>query len=140
MSRAAVWQALEDDRASGSPGALGALGVTYVGTSTGPDNPGTPFVVLRWGLEDMAGSPTGARGAVFLDVWAHDDTGDYGRIDAILDRCRAILLPLTHLAGADGYTLTAVNYLGKSGDLYDDGFQTATRYATYRLAMRPTAA
>lgn len=92
------------------------------------DNPerGKPFIVTAW-----ASTPrpvfTAARSRE-LTVWAHDEGGDYSRIDAILERVRQILVGIVHQGG-----ISQVEWSGASGDLYDDGFRTITRNSGFRV-------
>lgn len=73
-------------------------------------------------------------------VWVHLPrhlTRDYGRIDAFLLRVQELYEQAEHVAGADGWILTAATWMFTSGDAYDDGYKTITRFSTYRVACRP---
>lgn len=86
-----------------------------------------PFVVLRFGSI----IPTLKRAASFstVAVWAHDEPGDYARIDAILERVRAVYAD--NRPGTGGPI--TIEWSGDSTDLADDGYGTITRNSTYRL-------
>ena len=91
------------------------------------DNPerGKPFLVTAW----ADGPPVfGGRGRRDLLVWVHDDSADYARIDAVLERVRTLLVGIVH-EGA----ISQVAFTGGSPDLYDDGFRTITRNYGFRV-------
>lgn len=91
------------------------------------DNPdrGKPFVVTAWAENrPVFGRP----GRHDLLVWAHDEGGDYSRIDRILERIRILLVDMIHQE-----EVTLVEFTGGSPDLYDDGFRTITRNYGFRV-------
>lgn len=127
-ARGAVHELLESDVE------LQALGVEAVYGSNSIDSPEEQcFVVIRWEPSEGVFSD---RGVDRCSVWAHDKERDYGRIDKILDRARAILNAAVHVAGADGYTLTQARWTGFGPDLVDGGFHTITRYADFTVVSR----
>jgi hypothetical protein len=133
VSRAGVYTLLVGDTA------LSAMGVT-AGTVI-QDNAvdtmrQTPFVVLRWEEVTPRWALAGSRGKQVLTVWAHDRGGDYTRINAVLDRIKEIFIPVEHFAGADGRTITQLDWRGESADLYDDGFKTLCRNHAYDVVGR----
>ena len=67
-----------------------------------------------------------------------EESDDFSHVDQILERAKDVLCNLEDIAGADGYTVTSVNYAGESGDLKDEGFQTIARNMTFRVLTRPT--
>lgn len=71
-----------------------------------------------------------------LAIWAHDERGDYSRIDEILERSRTILVEAEHVLGEDAVILTSADYMASSDDLWDDGYRTITRYSTFRTLSR----
>lgn len=91
------------------------------------DNParGKPFLVTAWADDRNVWGRPGRRD---LLVWAHDEGGDYARIDAILERVRILLVAMIHQGG-----VTLVEFTGGSPDLYDDGFRTITRNYGFRV-------
>jgi hypothetical protein len=109
---------------------LQALGITEatVWSIEAADNPdrGKPFVVIAWSTVPRP-QHTAARRRDLV-VWAHDEGGDYSRIDAILERVRQLLVGTVHQGG-----ITQVDWEGASGDLYDDGFRTITRNSGFRV-------
>lgn len=84
-----------------------------------------PFLQLRWGRNDIGLDVVTRR---TLDIWVHDEGGDYGRIDSIISRLRA-LLPT--LEGTNN--VMAVEWTGDSEDLADDGHKTIARYTSFSL-------
>lgn len=132
MSRAAIYTALKADAEIdyAAPG-YGCYQNNSVDTP-----PEAQFLILRW--LDTTPGPTKSRGPVTLQVWAHDHSGSYAVIDKMLARVRDILTAMTHVDGADGKTVTCVDWTGESQDLYDDGFRTITRNAAFTVVSRPT--
>lgn len=146
MSRALIETLLKND------GTLAGLGIAQWAVfnqhdiSERPRNDG-PFLVIRWEESTISSQTyTGMRDGVgraprVLTVWAHSPieiSTDFEALDAILDRIDKILAPLENSPGTDGYTITQIQFNGRSGDLKDDGFQTVTRNATYSVLYRRT--
>lgn len=92
------------------------------------DNPdrGKPFLVTAWAEVPRPTHPAARRRNLL--VWAHDEGGDYSRIDRILERVRQLLVGTVHQGG-----ITQVDWEGASGDLYDTGFRTITRNTGFRV-------
>jgi hypothetical protein len=109
---------------------LQSLGITEasVWNIESVDNPARvkPFVVTAWADVPRPTHPAARRRNLL--VWAHDEGGDYSRIDSILERVRQLLTGVTHFGG-----ITQVDWEGASGDLYDDGFHTITRNSGFRV-------
>lgn len=101
-----------------------------VGTRVYPVNslettPQVPFLVYRLSVETPRIAL--ARNAP-LQVWVHDDAGDYARIDNILNRVKEVLTSQSH---TDNFL--EARWLDNSEDLYDDGTKTITRYARFTI-------
>lgn len=90
-----------------------------------------PFLQLRWGGNEPALSQTEV-GRRTLTLWVHDQPGDYGRIDTIILRLRAILPTLEGQNNGLGY-LIAAEWSGDSEDLSDDGHRTIARWTSFSL-------
>lgn len=131
-ARAAVHQLLSSDAMLAT---LGVEGVFAANSADSEDVAGLGcFLVVRW--EDSLRA-FGTRAQVPLVVWAHDHGRDYGqRIQPALERVKDLLGGAVHLAGADGFTLTLAEWQGDSGDLFDDGYNTITRYSTFGAVSR----
>ena len=104
----------------------------------------TPFVVLRWGAQtrppwqdpDVPVKPYEP-----VSVWVHwpaEVTNDYGKIIAVLNQIDSVVRDLRDVPGSDGDTLSFVQIGGRSPDLFDDGFNTITKYADYEVYSRPS--
>lgn len=96
-----------------------------------------PFIVVTFGTNlaelhdgDMP-SATSQRGV----IQAHDDPGDYLRIDRILKNVRTLLAGAT--AGKNGGGIMGM-WEGDSGDLSDDLFKTILRQGEYRFVGKVT--
>lgn len=94
------------------------------------------FGVIRWEYQEAV---FGNRGPVRVTIWIHDRNRDYGRISEALSRARDLLLDAVHVEGADGWTLTTATSNGEGPDLYDQGYETCTRYAEFVVVSRRTS-
>lgn len=114
-----------------------AAGVQEIYPANAVDTPAEEcFLILTWADAGKAYGRTGAEG---LTVWVHDRNRDYGRIDQVLDRAAEVLTAATHVVGEDGWTLTLAEWAGEGPDLYDDGYNTCTRYADFTVVSRRSA-
>lgn len=133
-ARAAVHTILTTDAASAAPGSLGDLGVQHVYAANAVDTPAEAcFVVIRWGDTQRS---FGTRGPGLVTVWAHDTDRDYGRITDVLARVRALLTTAVHVAGADGWTLTAADWRSDGPDVFDPAYGTCCRWSEFTTASR----
>lgn len=95
------------------------------------------FVVLH---TDQHSKAFPGHGWYNVAVWVHLPrhlTRDYGRIDNFLLRVQELYTEAEQVAGNDGWILTAATWMNNSGDNYDDGYKTITRFSNYRVACRP---
>lgn len=139
MIRDIIWDSLRNDFV------LNGLGVAADGSNIWQaDTVDTlhvkPALVVRWGTATPAvGERTATRwtgaGTQTLQVWVHDDGGDFARIDAIIDRIRTVLSGLVGVPGASGERLIQADWAGDSGDLRDDGYGTITRHSDWIIAQ-----
>lgn len=83
-----------------------------------------PFIVMRFGPVTRSIGNVGT-----LTVWAHDEPGDYAKIDNILWHVRRLLDRA--IPGEPG--LITLQWTSDSADLADDGFGTITKNSSYRL-------
>lgn len=130
-ARGALQALLENDNE------LHNLGVEAVYPTNAVDTPGEDvFIIIRW---DPTTPAFGTVGQDRVQIWVHDRRKDYGRISACLSRCRELVTSVVHLAGADGWTLSCAEWAGEGPDLFDDGYQTVTRFADFVCVSRYTA-
>ena len=132
MSRTLIYATLSADAASAVPGSLGALGVVpeAVGAAESVDSPRShPFITTRWGNVSVGVGPSHIQ---LLDVWVHDDSRDYLRIDGILNRVKALLEAIESMHFTEGW-ITQIEWQGSSPDLRDDGYDTVTRNSTFKV-------
>ena len=144
MSRAAIETLLETDTTLAGLDEVSSYIFNQHDIVERPRHDGV-FIVLRWeestvfsqtytGMNDGIG-----RAPRVLTVWVHSPievSTDFEFIDEILDRIDQLFSPIEHLEGSDGYTVTQVQFAGRSGDLKDEGFMTVTRNATYSVLYR----
>jgi hypothetical protein len=97
---------------------------------TRPDT--VPFVVMAVGETPRR---MGATELVDITYWVHDERGSYVRIDGILSALEKFFENLGYQEGTD-YEVSAVEWQGRSPDLDDDGFKTATRNVSFRVVGR----
>ena|ERR1041385_7338539 len=123
--RTLVFQAIVNDST------LTTLGIGSPNSFAGDvDTPADrPFLQLRWGRNDVGLDVVTRR---TLNIWVHDEDGDYGRIDSIVLRLRELLPTLEGMENGSGH-LMAVEWTGDSEDLVDDGHKTITRYTSFSL-------
>jgi hypothetical protein len=98
----------------------------WVARGSVDERPSLPFVVYAFGLTDPALGPVRSQ---TVELWVHDEPGDYTRIDDILDAIEKNAENLLQYE-SDGWRIMSVEWNGRSGDLGDDGFRTATRNVT----------
>lgn len=110
---------------------LNGLGITDESSfAVDVDTPQSrPFLQLRWGRNSIGLDVVTRRD---LTIWVHDEPGDYGRIDSIIARLRA-LLPSLDGTGNGTSRLMAAEWTGDSEDLADDGHRTITRTTGFLL-------
>lgn len=112
----------------------GSLAVTnlvqdriYQASSLEQRPPEKPFLLYTAGLR--VSTLGGITSRWPLQVWAHDTSGDYQRIDDLLEQVKKAL---TGLPPRPDW-LMDVHWLEDSGDLRDDELRTITRYSRFQL-------
>lgn len=113
--------------------ALVPIGSMYgAGALTG--TPGNkPFIVVSIGLEaaELRDDAKPVSSSQYLTVYAHDEPGDYLRIDSVLIQVRQALEGVV----PDSMGMCAI-WQGQSQDLGDDLLGTIMRSAEFRLIGR----
>lgn len=95
-----------------------------------------PFIVIN---VDLTEKVFGTTGVETVSYWVHlpkDKGRDYSVIDLAIEQIKMLMSEVMHLAGADGWSLTAGTWVDTSRDLTDDGFNTIVKYVTFRTATR----
>lgn len=100
------------------------------GSLNNENAPARPFAVIRFGVDSPG---VGDIRRTQVTVWIHDEPGSYGRIDRILERLKAILNGKEHVSDGQGNEMIHCGWESNSGDLYDPGFKTISRNATFNL-------
>jgi hypothetical protein len=96
------------------------------------DTPETPYGVLGWEPELAKG---GRRWTYSLNVYVHDNRGDFNRIDAALKAVRALLEGTLQYTGLDG-TIVQADYRGTSGDQVDQATGTNVKFSSWEVVGR----
>jgi diadenosine tetraphosphatase ApaH/serine/threonine PP2A family protein phosphatase len=92
-----------------------------------------PFIVLTFGVEqvELSDGEQPSATSQYFTLWAHDNPGDYQRLDQILSASRMALVGPVVGAGA-----ICAKWMGDSGDIADDTYGTIVRNSEYRLVGR----
>lgn len=124
----------------GTDGQMNMLGIDedVIFASNATDSPDRTrmFVVIRFDEVPKTGRGIGPSLAT---IWFHvpkEKEQDYGKIDLAMLRAKELMESVEHRDGDDGWRLTAPSWAGDSGDLFDDGYNTLTRYSSYRCAVK----
>jgi hypothetical protein len=102
-------------------------GSIYGSGSIGAPPASKPFLIIR--MDPTQVGRSSAWSVANATIWAHDEPGDFGRIDEVLLRVRRALN--RKIPGQPGGI--TVEWSGDSTDLADDGYGTISRNASYRL-------
>lgn len=93
-----------------------------------------PYIVYKLGYnatEDISEETSPDR--QFVQIFVHDysdgDTGDYSKIDQIIDAMKRVL----HLQSSKEYGVIACRYLETSQDLNDETLNTVFKYVRFQL-------
>lgn len=68
-----------------------------------------------------------------LEVWIHDNEGDYGRIEEWLKHVKSRLDGAEHQKGEDGSEIVLCTWVNDSTDLYDDGYRTNCMMSAFEI-------
>jgi hypothetical protein len=93
-----------------------------------PDTPETPFLVLRW----LSPVPLAPSWGEQLQVFVHDERGNYARIEAALKLVYARLISLEQYTGTDG-RITQCDFTGHSGDQEDPDKRTNMKFNSWQV-------
>lgn len=138
MSRGAVLSLLRNDSQLAALGGTGFVVVPEYSTDQRPNDAGA-YIVICWRTVDFA-AEVQSNGAEHFELWAHipmatpGGSTDFGRIDALFDRCDDIFAAVEDGApvdGGDGRALCYVGFEGRGIDITDEGPQTICKSAAY---------
>lgn len=91
-----------------------------------------PFVIYNLGITTPSGPSALRAHNRYVQVWVHDDPGDYHRIDQMLARIKEVFEAAPQ--EAEFYELRLVN---DSPDLNDTGLDTIVKFAVFQAALSP---
>jgi hypothetical protein len=92
-----------------------------------------PFGIYYLDRENLVLTPSALKArSLTVQVWVHDEPGDYYQIDQVLDRVREVL----EATPAQDKFLE-FRLLFKSSDLYDDLLKTIVRYSRFDAILAP---
>lgn len=95
----------------------------WFGSGAVVDTPARPFAEIRFGgVFPGLGRVKRRR----LEVWIHDEEGDYERIDHIIGLVKDVLDGAEHVF-YENVELISSEWKGDSTDLFDDGYRTNTK-------------
>jgi hypothetical protein len=118
-----------------------AVGPSKVFSAGAAGLPGTPnllppFIVVRALPAQPALPGTNMEQIPYL-IWVHDQQGSFEDvIGTVLFRLKQILPTKTPQRLQSGEVIVECVWQGDSGDQFDEGFGTATRYGQYQVTAR----
>lgn len=95
----------------------------WFGSGAVVDTPARPFAEIRFGGVFRAMGPVKRRR---LEVWVHDEEGDYTQIDDIIRELKRLLDGAEHVFYEDTELIRS-EWVSDSTDLYDDKYRTNTK-------------
>lgn len=98
--------------------------------------PETLFIVYRLSGDFPTVTRRSPARRVSLEIWVHDQPGDYSRIDGILKQIEATFDAVVHASAAEGEWVSTADFESRSPDLNDDGFGTICKMTNYSLIGR----
>jgi hypothetical protein len=120
-----------------APGVIALVGARVTGpgvVGASGNNTLRPFIEVR------AGSLTPAVGSAVRQpfyVYAHVEPGSALAVDTILAAVKVAMTLSTPDKNGAGPVIMECRWDGESDDLFDDGYGTTVRYATYALVSSP---
>lgn len=109
---------------------------TFAANSVDSPEQDQPFIVVNTDFTEKAFGGVGSTTVSYWVHWPRAKGRDYSTIDNALIRIKEILLDAEHVAGSDGWILTAASWIDTSRDLVDESYNTLTKYITFRVANR----
>jgi hypothetical protein len=143
MSRGAVMSLLRGDAQLAELGGTGFIVVPEYEADQRPNGAGA-FLVVCWRTVDFV-QAIQDNGPKYFDVYAHIPVAvstDFGRLDALLDRCDDIFRAVEDgppVDGGDGWQLEQVGFAGRGIDVDDEGYETITKPANYYALSSKTS-
>ena len=92
------------------------------------DPPTRPFLIHRLLNSAAEGGKLGE--SRYLQFWAHDEPGDYQKIDDILARVKLVMIGTTSFQ-----ELLEITWIEDSQDFRDNDFGTICRYSRYQAVF-----
>lgn len=108
-----------------------------VGEGENPDIPDRPYIVWNEGVavpQAAVKESSNAQWRTFT-FYIYDDSGDFGRINAIMRHLRRIVKAVAPFTTEDGTRCSASEWVGISGLIQDQGYHLITRFGTARFMV-----
>lgn len=93
-----------------------------------PDPVMKPYIVVKFGVESAEPGWRAGPTQRPIQVWVHDDPGDFSRIDRVLQRTKTVLQSLPN---KDEFL--ELRFVDTSRDLDDTALGVITKYSTYQM-------
>lgn len=97
------------------------------------EQPEKPFGVFRIAMNSAGVTARNPSRPCSVELWVHDNPGDYTRIDAMLKRIEGVFDSVVHASAVEGESISQAQFVSRSPDLNDDGFNTICRMTNYTL-------
>jgi hypothetical protein len=102
----------------------------WFGSGAVLDVPPRPFAEIRFGGRVRGMAQVNRRR---LEVWIHDEEGDYDRIEKWIRYVKGVLDGAGHVGDGVGNEIISCEWLSDSTDLYDSGYRTNCMSTTFEL-------
>lgn len=117
------WLTADEDLTAGVPAER------WFGDRSVVDTPIKPFVICKFGGQFPGQSRI--RTARY-EVWVHDEVGDYGFIEGMLQKIEARMAAASQVNRANVWLMEAV-WETRSPDLFNEMYQTNTMMTSFRI-------
>ena len=100
------------------------------------ESPSKPFIIYRLSGDFPGVTRRSKVRTRSLEIWVHDNPGDYSRIEGILKQIEDTFDSVVHASAIEGETIGAALFESRSPDLNDDGFDSICKMTNYSIVGR----